>query len=48
VERLFNAGFCACAPLGRVPIGATPELVGAFPWRGGDPPGDEVDVLLDC
>jgi hypothetical protein len=48
VERLFRAGLGACA-LGRVPMGATPELVGALPpWRGGDPPGEDVDVRLDC
>jgi hypothetical protein len=29
-------------------MGATPELVGALPWRGGEPPGEEVDVRLDC
>lgn len=33
-------------------MGATPEPIGAVDdlvaWRGGDPPGDDVDVRLDC
>ena len=42
-----------CPPAGRVPIGATdddPPPPGAevFAVRGGEPPGEEVDVRLDC
>lgn len=56
VERLFNAGFAACAPevlLGRVPIGATDELLDLpllplVPWCGGELPGDVVEVRLLC
>ncbi len=55
VERLLSAGLGTWAWavwLGRVPIGATPEPIGAVDdfvvWRGGDPPGDDVDVRLDC
>ena len=44
-DRLLNAGLLACA--GRVPIGATPGLM-VLPGRGGDPPGEDVDVRLDC
>lgn len=33
--------------VGRVPIGATPGF-DVFAWRGGEPPGDEVEVRLDC
>ena len=34
-----------------MPIGATPVPMGAvadFVCRGGDPPGDDVEVRLDC
>ena len=51
VERLFNPGVGPC-PAGRlVPMGATAGTPGpaeSFACRGGEPPGDEVEVRLDC
>ena len=58
VDRcLLTVEFAAWATedgCGRVPMVPTPEPTGAFdpftppPWRGGDPPGDEAEVRLDC
>lgn len=50
MERLLRAGLTAGFCAGRVPMGATPPLVGADPllgW-GEESPGDEVEVRLDC
>ena len=47
-ERLlFGARVVAWDCAGRVPIGATPGAE-VLPGRGGEPPGEEVDVRLDC
>ena len=51
VERLFMLGADPGPTASRVPIGATAGTPGpAEPLvcRGGEPPGDEVEVRLDC
>lgn len=52
MSRLLDTGFVeAVVADGRVPIGATEPCDGLLlgpPWRGGEPPGDEALVRLDC
>lgn len=52
VDCLLTAGLLEAPEIeGRVPMGATDPCPGLPPetaWRGGEPPGEEALVRLDC